>query len=118
MIAERYASASEHLKFILPDWQVLFEQLLVNHMFYNIFPYNSNPEQETDAFLSLAIAYSFLRFNTLGYMADKTSMDELVDLFAAMFRLIDHSDFSYTSVQIFREENFSVQDFVPQLVSV
>lgn len=118
MIAERYASASEHLKFILPDWQILFEQLLVNHMYYNIFPYNCDPDQENDSFLSLAITYSFLRFNTLGYMADKSGMENLVDLLAAMFRLIEHSDFSYTAVQIFRKENYSAQDYVPQLLSV
>jgi len=37
IIHEKYLSASEHLESILPDWEILFEQLIVNHMFYNNF---------------------------------------------------------------------------------
>ena len=118
MMEEKYISASEHLEAILPDWQVLFEQLIVNHMFYNNFPYMDNHDNVNDAFLSLAITYSFLRFNILGIMSDKTSQDKTVDCLAAMFRLIEHSDFKYIIVNLFKESKYQVQDCVPQLLYV
>jgi lysine-N-methylase len=117
-IAEKYLSASEHLEAILPDWQLLFEQLIVNHMFYNNFPYTDPQETVNDAYLSLVITYSFLRFNILGFMSDKTDLQKLVDFFAAMFRLIEHSDFEYAAVNLFKEEKYPVQDGINQLLRI
>ena len=115
-ILEKYMSASEHLESILPDWQVLFEQLIVNHMFYNSFPYTDNQEKMNDAFLSLTTMYSFLRFNLLGYMSDKTISENLVDYLAAMFRLIEHSNFKHIAFHLFKQEKYAVEDIVPQLL--
>ncbi|MDF2944110.1 MAG: hypothetical protein K0S01_2968 [Herbinix sp.] len=112
----KYISASEHLEYILPDWQILFEQLIVNHMFYNNFPYTDNQEKVNDAFLSLTTMYSFLRFNILGYMSDKTISGNLVDCLAAMFRLIEHSNFNYIAFQLFKKKNYTLADCIPQLL--
>jgi hypothetical protein len=116
MITLKYQSAYKHLESILPDWQVVFEQLVVNHMFYNNFPYEDNLANKKDAFLSLVSMYSFLRLNLLGYMADKTNVKVLVDFLAAMFRLIEHSDFEYIAVSLLKEENYPIEDCVPQLL--
>jgi len=116
MVLEKYLSASEHLESILPDWQILFEQLIVNHMFYNNFPYSDNHKNVNDAFLSLTIVYSFLRFNILGYMSDKSTSENLVDCLAAMFRLIEHSNFKNITLHLFKKEKYAVEDCVPQLL--
>ena len=115
-ILEKYISASEHLEFILPDWQILFEQLIVNHMFYNNFPYTDNQEKVNDAFLSLITMYSFLRFNILGYMSDKAISENLVDYLAAMFRLIEHSNFKHIAFLLFKKDTYAVEDCVSQLL--
>jgi hypothetical protein len=115
-ILEKYISASEHLESILPDWQILFEQLIVNHMFYNNFPYTDNQEKVNDAFLSLTTMYSFLRFNILGYMSDKTISENLVDYLAAMFRLIEHSNFKHITFHLFKKEKYAVENCVSQLI--
>ncbi len=117
-IAEKYENASEHLNSLLPTWQILFEQLMINHMFYNNFPYIENQEKVKDAFISLAIMYSFLRFNFLGYMSDKTTLELLPDFFAAMFRLIEHSDFKNLAVTRFKQEKYSDYDCILQLLYV
>lgn len=115
-ILGKYISASEHLDSILPDWEILFEQLIVNHMFYNNFPYTDNLVKVNDAFLSLTTMYSFLRFNILGYMSDKTISENLVDYLAAMFRLIEHSNFKYLAFLLIKNEKYAAKDCVPQLL--
>ena len=112
----KYTSASEHLESILPDWQILFEQLIVNHMFYNNFPYSDNLLKVNDAFLSLTTMYSFLRFNLLGYMSDKTNSENLADYLAAMFRLIEHSNFKQIAFLLIIKEKYAAEDCVPQLL--
>lgn len=115
---DKYTSASEHLEHILPGWQVLFEQLLVNHMFYSVFPYMEGLTSINDAYLSLVITYSFLRINLLGFMANKTNGDQLIDFFAAMFRLIDHSDYASVAVKLLKGMKPSEQTLVAQLLQV
>ncbi|MHB8131191.1 MAG: flagellin lysine-N-methylase [Mobilitalea sp.] len=115
-ILEKYLLASDHLESILPDWQILFEHLIVNHMFYNNFPYSDNHKNLNDAFLSLTTVYSFLRFNILAYMSDKSTSENLVDYLAAMFRLIEHSNFKHTALHLFKKEKYAVEVCVPQLL--
>lgn len=118
MISEKYAFATKQLDIHLPEWQDIFEQLLVNHMFYSIFPYTESLESRNDAYLSLVIIYSFLRINLLGFIANETNKDRLIDFFAAMFRLIDHSSFDYITVEFLKRMNYPIQDLVTQLIYV
>jgi hypothetical protein len=118
VLKEKYILASLHLDTILPDWSILFEQLIVNHMFYNNFPYIDQHEQVHNAYLALVIMYTFLRFNILGYMYNKTNKETLIDYLAAMFRLIEHSNFKYIAVRIFKEENYSIFDCTLQMLYV
>lgn len=115
---EKYKSALAHLKAILPDWQIPFEQIIVNHMFYNNFPYTDKMENTSDAFLALTMTYSFLRFNLLGCLTDQANSITLVDYLAAMFRLIDHSDFKYLAVKLFRKEAYPVKECVAELLNI
>jgi hypothetical protein len=118
IITERYIFASKHLEAILPDWEILFEQLIVNHMFYNDFPYADTLAEVKDAYLSLVTMYSFLRFHILGYMSDKTNLINLVDFLAAMYRLIEHSNFRQTAVGLFKNEIYPEQDCLEQLLYI
>lgn len=115
---KKYLAAALHLNTIYPEWPILLEQLLVNHMFYNRFPYSLPQSDKHDAFLTLAITYGFLRINLLGYMADKKDASELPDVLAAMFRMIDHSDFQSIAAKLFRNIKIPVQQCVPELISL
>lgn len=117
-IAKKHKAAAEQLELILPDWQILFEQLFVNHMFYNNFPYTDTLDDVNDSFLSLVILYAFLRFHILGYMSDKTDQVRLVDFLAAMFRVIEHSNFQSITVKLLKNKKCSAQEYVPELLSV
>ncbi|MFT4144533.1 MAG: flagellin lysine-N-methylase [Mobilitalea sp.] len=117
-IALKHRFASEQLDNTIPDWQILLEQCMINHMFYNSFPYGDNQLLERDAYLSLIIMYSFLRFNLLAYMSKERSADHLVDFLASMFRLIEHSNFKYLSVQLYKKETSKKSDCITQLIYV
>lgn len=118
MISEKYAYAIKQLDIHLPEWQDVFEQLLVNHIFYSIFPYTESLASRNDAYLSLVIIYSFLRINLLGFIANETNKDRLIDFFAAMFRLIDHSSFDYITVEFLKGMKYSVGNLITQLLHV
>ncbi len=117
-ITDKFRTVSEHLELIYPDWQLLFEQLLVNHMFYFSFPGSSPQESTEEALLSLIIIYAFLRFHVVSYMAERTDSAQLVDLIAALFRVISHSDFNQVTVRLIRSLHCSFQDCILQLISL
>jgi len=118
IIYSKYQLAKKHLEVILPDWQTLFEQLVVNHMFYNSFPYIDNHNRIVDSYLSLTLMYSFLRFNLLVFMANKTDSKDLVDFLSAIFRIIEHSNFKSIIAGLFKSNDFHILNCVPQLVYI
>jgi len=118
IILEKYKLANEHLEVILPDWHTLLEQLIVNHMFYNNFPYIDNHNHMVDSYLSLTLMYSFLRFNLLGFMSNKTDSKDLVDFLAALFRIIEHSNFKSIVAGLFKSNDFQILKCIPQLVYI
>ena len=71
-------------------------------MFFSVFPYQDRPEDMRSEVTALCAVYSFIRFLTLGYMADKNGETELIDTLAAAFRLIDHTDFDRYSTRILK----------------
>ena len=118
VLAQKHQTAANHLEQLLPDWQIILEQLLVNHMFYNSFPYADNQENVSDAFLSLVCVYSFLKFNLLGNLDKNFVKEDIADIIAAMFRVIEHSGFKYTVVKLARELNPSTDDIIPELIYI
>lgn len=95
----RYAIARAHFDELLPNWEIYFENLLVNHMFFARFPFQDRPVSLKDEFIALCAVYSLLRFLSIGWLADKSSPDDFVDVAAAAFRLIDHTSFDRYSIQ-------------------
>ena len=90
---DRYKKAKEHLETTFPQWEVFFEHMMVNHMFFAQFPFQDRPESLRQEYTALCAVYMLLRFLTIGYMADKNGENELVDVCAALFRLIEHTSF-------------------------
>lgn len=86
----------------VPDWEIFFEQMLVNHMFYESFPFSDRRENVRDEALSLSIVYGYVRFLAACGMWNRDGDEALIDVCAAAFRLIDHSAFDWNSLIIFR----------------
>jgi hypothetical protein len=58
---ERYARARAHFESALPKWDIWFEHMLVNHMFFSGFPFQDRPESLRDEFVALCAVYALLR---------------------------------------------------------
>ncbi len=89
----RYLAARERFTARVPDWEIRFEQLLVNHMFFERFPFQDRPDSLWEEFVAICAVYALLRFLCLGWMSGHDDPDALVDVCAAAFRLIDHTQF-------------------------
>ncbi len=88
-----YAEAKARFEKLLPDWEIAFEQMLVNHLFFERFPFQERPMDFADEFLGVCAVYAMLRFLCLGWLAEHASEAEFIDVCAAAFRLISHTSF-------------------------
>ena len=93
----RYREAKEHFSALFPEWPRMFEQVVVNHVFFERFPFSDRHENMWDEYLSLCAGYGLLRFLAVSWMSDKSDEADLVDVCAATFRLIDHSSFDWNA---------------------
>ncbi len=70
---------------------VFFENMLVNHMFFDIFPYKA--EDTLKGFSALCAVYAILRFLSVAWTKKYPTDQALTDVCAAAFRHIEHTDF-------------------------
>ncbi len=101
----QYEKARQHFNTLFPSWERMFEQILVNHILYEQFPYCETYKTPWDAFIAFCAVYSFIRFIALGYMATRNSKKECVDLLASLFRLIDHSNYDHNAIVLLKKES-------------
>lgn len=90
---EKYKSAKKQFESKVPKWEIWFEHMLVNHMFFEQFPFQDRPEEPWEEFVAICAVYALLRFLGIGWMATKGNTSDFVDMSAAVFRLVDHTSF-------------------------
>lgn len=98
----RYQLAKRHFEERFPNWEIFFEHILVNHMFFSVFPYQDRPEDMRSEVTALCAIYALMRFLAIGCMAEHDGEAELIDTLAAAFRLIDHTEFDRYSVHVLK----------------
>ena len=74
---------------------------MVNHMFYESFPFSDKRENLNGEFLSLSIVYGYAVFLAACSMWERDGDEALIDACAAAFRLIDHSAFDWNSLVLY-----------------
>ena len=104
---EQYHAAEQHFSALFPDWEIFFEHMLVNHIFFDRFPYQDRPVTPAEEVTALCAVYALLRFLALGWMSDKAASSELIDTLAAAFRLIEHTDFDRLAAAMLRRMDFT-----------
>ena len=100
---EKYQRSRAHFQKLLPQWEVWFEHLLVNHMFFTRFPFQDPPMALHDKFLGLCTVYALVRFLCIGWATRHSSVEGIVDAAAGAFRLIDHTDFDRYAVHVLKK---------------
>ncbi len=114
----RYQDGKNAFEKFYPEWQILFEHIIINHMLYEEFPYSEKHDDVCGSFVSLAAAYSFLRYNAIGYCYKHPENKSLFDLAAAMFRLIDHSRFNHNAAVILGKLNYNQPEKLKNLILI
>lgn len=76
-----------------PELKFIIEHSLVNHMFYEKFPYTLQADNTGDAFASLCGVYGFLRLICVGNSKRLNTKQELIDVLSAAFRVVEHTRF-------------------------
>lgn len=115
---QRYAVARAHFETVLPRWEIWFEHMLVNHMFFSRFPFQDRPESLRDEFVALCAVYALLRFLGIGHMADQQEESAFVDVAAAVFRLVDHTAFDRYAAHMMKRLGCEDWERVHDLVSL
>ncbi|HPF56272.1 MAG TPA: hypothetical protein PLV03_07005, partial [Clostridiales bacterium] len=75
---------------VLPDCDDYYENLMVNHLFYEQFPDIPACKTPRDAYIAFYAAWTLVRFIGICLGTDKAAFADAV---AAAFRYIEHSDF-------------------------
>lgn len=93
----RYASAAAAFARHYPKWEIWFEQMLVNQVIFEGFPYSERGQSPMGEYAGLCAAYGLLRFLAVGCTVQRHDVAQLVDVCAAAFRLIAHTAFCWNA---------------------
>ncbi|MDD6051794.1 MAG: flagellin lysine-N-methylase [Clostridiales bacterium] len=99
----KYEAAISRFQEVLPQWGTWFEHLLVNHLFFVQFPFQDRPVSLRDEYLALVAVYTLLRFMLVGCLAEGGDEVRAVDVAAAAFRLVDHTEFDRYAAPLLHE---------------
>ena len=94
---DRYHAAKAHFVQIVPQWEIFFEHMLVNHVFFK------GATDPLHGFAALCAIYALLRLLGMSWMSDKSDTDALIDVCAAAFHLFDHTSFGQYAADMLRD---------------
>ena len=100
---ERYQEGVKTFEKGFDKAEIWLEHLLINHLFFEQFPFQDRPLGLWEEFMGLSCVYSLLRFLCIGCAGELTSKDKLIDLVSAVFRFVDHSDFDMYSSSVLKK---------------
>lgn len=97
----------QNMKQLFPENERMLEQLFVNHLCYDSFPFGVNRTNLWDSFLAFITAYALIRSASICHMAAYTSTDAegcsltpteaYADIVAAVFRMVEHTNFAHNA---------------------
>ena len=101
-----------------PEHEIMFEQILVNHIFYEGFPFYGGREDIYQVFSALAAIYAVWKTAAVCTLARSGGTDELVDLTGDFFRMAEGSDFNLFAVALISEKSGLKREKVVSLCRV
>lgn len=103
---EEYRRICVELSSHYPHIEQTMENLIVNHLFYEKFPYSETRENEEEEYISLCGLIAFLDLLIAGNADRMVSQDALVDLLSRAFRMIEHTSFHYNAHLLLSEAGY------------
>ena len=115
-VISKYNNAQRRFEQNFPKWEIWFEHLLVNHMFFEQFPFQDRPLGLWEEYVGISAVYSLLRFLAIGYMANHNGEESFVDMASAVFRLVDHTDFDLFAAELLKDLNCNTPQKIFDLI--
>jgi lysine-N-methylase len=117
-VEQTYLEMGHHLIEVLPNHEILFEKMLMNNLFFRQFPFQEFTSSFEEEFVYLCGAYMFTRYLSLGYMRDKSNIEEFVDIMARAFRVIAHFRFERNIFQLLKLQNAISYECLSKLIQI
>ncbi len=99
----KYQAATARFAAVIPQWEIWFEHMLVNHLFFVQFPFQDRPVSLKDEYITLVAVYTLLRCLLVGCLAEHGDILHAVDVATAAFRLVDHTEFDRYAAPLLRD---------------
>lgn len=99
--AGEYAGLEKEFIARFPSWEIMCEQVLVNHVFYDGFPFYGDLRYDIrHAFAALASLYAVWKVSAVCSLARGGDMNALVALTSELFRMAENSNFNISAVAL------------------
>lgn len=85
--------------------EIMFEKLLINHLFFIQFPFAYDTKNIWEEYIAICGVYIFIRFIAIGYLHDRFLKEDFVDVISSSFRLIDHTNFTKNIYKLLKNNN-------------
>lgn len=87
-------------------------------MYFSGFPFKDPPMPFEDEFLAICGIYILLRFLCIGWVLNHGTKEEIIDVVAAAFRLIDHTDFERYVANLLRKNGVADEKHLYRFMSL
>ena len=87
-----------------PDWQIYFENILINHFYYSSIPYVDNRIKRKDCTEGICLLYALMKIICSVCTINDHSKENLICTLSDIFHLIEHSSFYYNAHLLINDE--------------
>ena len=105
--ASLWEECNRNMDQLFPENERMLEQIFVNHLCYDEFPFCSERANLWDSYLSLITAYALVRLASICHMAAYTAnetelrsltpIESYADVVAVVFRMVEHTNFKHNA---------------------
>lgn len=113
---DQYKKAKERLQQLFPNIEIMLEKIIHNYLIYIQFPYSHNSYSLLEEYASLCGVYLFVNYIVLGYMANRNTLEDFIDVVSAIFRLINHSNFNQDIFVLLKPANLITYENLKKVI--
>lgn len=103
----QYLKAKDKLQQLFPNIEIMIEKIIHNYMIFMQFPFSNHLSSLMEEYASLCGVVLFVNYIVLGYMANKDTLEDFIDVVSAIFRLINHTNFDHDIFALLKLENLT-----------
>ncbi len=106
-LLSEYLDKNHRLEVLFFIQEIYFEKMLVNHLFYNQFPFNENIKGVSNSAISILGIYTLFKYLTVMLVDELKNKEDLIDLWSRIFTVVAHSSLEKNLLIWFREEKLN-----------